>query len=113
MHIDFTPEQKALREELRAYYADLFSTDLRARLDEEWDELGGPAFREAMGRMGKDVVALTVAPDRQHDGVQCAFHASPNVSPLATPASAAHSEAATLPPPAGRTRLIWTRPPMH
>jgi alkylation response protein AidB-like acyl-CoA dehydrogenase len=54
MHIDFTPQQTALREQLRAYYAELFSTDLRARLDAEWDQLGGPAFREAMGRMGKD-----------------------------------------------------------
>lgn len=54
MHIDFTPEQKALRQELRAYYADLLQGDLRRRLDEEWDLLGGPAFREAMGRMGKD-----------------------------------------------------------
>ncbi len=54
MHIDFTPEQKALRSDLRAYYQELFSPDLRARLDAEWDQLGGPAFREAMGRMGKD-----------------------------------------------------------
>jgi alkylation response protein AidB-like acyl-CoA dehydrogenase len=54
MYIDFTPEQKALRGELRAYYQDLFTPDLRARLDEEWDQLGGPVFREAMGRMGKD-----------------------------------------------------------
>ena len=55
MHIDFTPEQKALRQELRAYYRKLFSEgDLRQRLDDEWDMLGGPAFREAMGRMGKD-----------------------------------------------------------
>ena len=55
MHIDFTPEQKALRDELRAYYrAPLHAGDLRRRLDAEWDQLGGPAFREAMGRMGKD-----------------------------------------------------------
>jgi alkylation response protein AidB-like acyl-CoA dehydrogenase len=54
MYIDFTPEQKALRQELREYYRRLFDSDLRRRLDEEWDELGGPAFREAMGRMGKD-----------------------------------------------------------
>ncbi|MCP3984826.1 MAG: acyl-CoA dehydrogenase [bacterium] len=54
MHIDFTPEQKALRQELRDYYGDLLRGDLRRRLDEEWDQLGGPAFREAMGRMGKD-----------------------------------------------------------
>lgn len=54
MHVDFTPEQKALRQELRSYYQGLFQGDLRRRLDEEWDLMGGPAFREAMGRMGKD-----------------------------------------------------------
>ena len=54
MHIEFTDEQKTLRDELRGYYRDLFGTDLRQRLDAEWDQLGGPAFREAMGRMGKD-----------------------------------------------------------
>ena len=54
MHIDFTDSQKTLRDELRDYYHTLFSTDLRRRLDEEWDQLGGPAFREAMGRMGRD-----------------------------------------------------------
>jgi alkylation response protein AidB-like acyl-CoA dehydrogenase len=55
MHIDFTPAQKALRDELRAYYRRMFAEgDLRQRLDAEWDQLGGPAFREAMGRMGKD-----------------------------------------------------------
>ncbi len=54
MHIDFTPEQQQLRLELRAYYQELLQGDLRKRLDDEWDQLGGPAFREAMGRMGKD-----------------------------------------------------------
>jgi alkylation response protein AidB-like acyl-CoA dehydrogenase len=54
MFLDFTPEQKALRQELRAYYARLFTPELRRALDEQWDQLGGPAFREAMGRMGKD-----------------------------------------------------------
>jgi alkylation response protein AidB-like acyl-CoA dehydrogenase len=54
MHIDFTPEQKALRQELRDYYRNLLQGDLRRRLDEEFEELGGPAFREAMSRMGKD-----------------------------------------------------------
>jgi alkylation response protein AidB-like acyl-CoA dehydrogenase len=54
VHLDFTAEQKALRQEVRDYYARLFTPDLRRRLDEEWDELGGPAFREAMGRMGRD-----------------------------------------------------------
>jgi alkylation response protein AidB-like acyl-CoA dehydrogenase len=54
MHIDFTPEQKALRQELREYYRNLLQGDLRRRLDDEFEELGGPAFREAMSRMGKD-----------------------------------------------------------
>ena len=54
MHIEFTDEQKTLRDQLRRYYRTLFETDLRQRLDDEWDQLGGPAFREAMGRMGKD-----------------------------------------------------------
>jgi alkylation response protein AidB-like acyl-CoA dehydrogenase len=54
MFLDFTPEQKALRREIRAYYARLFTPELRKALDEQWDQLGGPAFREAMGRMGKD-----------------------------------------------------------
>ena len=54
MYIDFTPAQKTLRQELRHYYRELFTPELRRALDEQWDQLGGPAFREAMGRMGKD-----------------------------------------------------------
>jgi 3-oxocholest-4-en-26-oyl-CoA dehydrogenase alpha subunit len=54
MFLDFTSEQKALRQELRDYYRRLFTPELRKALDEQWDQLGGPAFREAMGRMGKD-----------------------------------------------------------
>jgi alkylation response protein AidB-like acyl-CoA dehydrogenase len=68
MHIDFSPDQKALRSELRAYYAKLFSDgDLRRRLDAEWDELGGPAFREAMGHMGRDGW-LTIGWPQEHGG---------------------------------------------
>ena len=68
MHIDFTPEQKALRDELRAYYRRLFAAgDLRRRLDAEWDQLGGPAFREAMGRMGKDGW-LVIGWPKEHGG---------------------------------------------
>ncbi|UCE85160.1 MAG: acyl-CoA dehydrogenase family protein [Deltaproteobacteria bacterium] len=54
MYLDFTPEQKALRAEVRRYYQELFTPELRAALDEQWDQLGGPAFREVMGRMGRD-----------------------------------------------------------
>jgi len=54
MHLDFTPEQQALREELRAYFANLFTPELRAELDAEWDECGGPVFRKVVARMGED-----------------------------------------------------------
>jgi len=54
MRIEFTPEQQALRAELRAYYRELFAGDLRQRLDADWEQLGGAAFREAVGRMGSD-----------------------------------------------------------
>jgi len=68
MHIDLSPEQKALREDVRAYYRELFSRgDLRQRLDAEWDELGGPAFREAMGHMGRDGW-LTLGWPKEHGG---------------------------------------------
>jgi alkylation response protein AidB-like acyl-CoA dehydrogenase len=67
MQIDFTPSQKALRQEIREYYRKLFTPDLRRRLDEEWDSLGGPAFREAMGHMGKDGW-LVIGWPKQHGG---------------------------------------------
>jgi alkylation response protein AidB-like acyl-CoA dehydrogenase len=67
MHIDFTPAQQALRRELRSYYRTLFTPELRRALDEQWDQLGGPAFREAMGRMGKDGW-LTLGWPREYGG---------------------------------------------
>jgi alkylation response protein AidB-like acyl-CoA dehydrogenase len=54
MHLEFTPEQQRLRQEIRAYYRELFTPELRAALDAEWEEMGGPVFREVVGRMGKD-----------------------------------------------------------
>ncbi len=54
MHIDFTPEQKALRLEIRGYYRDLFTPELRRAFDEEREQMGGPIYRELMGKMGKD-----------------------------------------------------------
>ena len=54
MHLEFTPEQQRLRQEIRAYYRELFTPALRAALDAEWEEMGGPVFREVVGRMGKD-----------------------------------------------------------
>jgi alkylation response protein AidB-like acyl-CoA dehydrogenase len=67
MFLDFTPEQKSLRREIRAYYRKLFTPELRRALDEQWDQLGGPAFREAMGRMGKDGW-LTLGWPKEHGG---------------------------------------------
>ena len=54
MHIEFSDEHLALRKELRQYYADLFTAELRAALDEEFEEMGGPVFREVVGYMGRD-----------------------------------------------------------
>ncbi len=54
MYLDFTPEQQALRQEIRDYFTALFTPELRKALDEEWDECGGPVFRKVVGRMGAD-----------------------------------------------------------
>jgi alkylation response protein AidB-like acyl-CoA dehydrogenase len=54
MHIDFTPEHRALRKEIRNYYRELFTPELRAAFEAEHEEMGGPVFREIVGRMGKD-----------------------------------------------------------
>ena len=67
MHIELSPEQAALRQELRDYYATMFTPELRKALDDEWDELGGPAFREALGKMGKDGW-LTLGWPKEHGG---------------------------------------------
>ncbi len=54
MYLDFTPEQQALRQEIRNYFEGLFTPELRVALDREWDECGGPVFRQVVGRMGAD-----------------------------------------------------------
>ena len=38
MHIDFTPEHHALRKEIREYYRDLFTPELRAAFEAEHDD---------------------------------------------------------------------------
>jgi 3-oxocholest-4-en-26-oyl-CoA dehydrogenase alpha subunit len=52
MQLDYTPEQRALRDELRAYLAELITPELLAELDES--EGGGPLYHQAIQRMGKD-----------------------------------------------------------
>ncbi len=54
MHIEFTPAQQALRKEIRDYYRKLFTPELRAAMDAEWGEMGGPVFKDIVGRMGRD-----------------------------------------------------------
>ena len=53
MHLDFTPEHDQLRKQIRSYYADLFTPEVRAAFDAEHEEMGGPVFREIVGRMGR------------------------------------------------------------
>src|SRR5580704_1202963 len=52
MYLEETPEQLALREELRAYFTELLTEDVRRALDTESE--GGEAFRSFVRRMGKD-----------------------------------------------------------
>ncbi|KAF0970939.1 MULTISPECIES: acyl-CoA dehydrogenase family protein [Gordonia] len=51
MFIDLTPEQRALREELREYFADLVTPD---EAEIMLTERHGPAYRKVIKRMGDD-----------------------------------------------------------
>ena len=52
MFLDYTPEQQALRKELRAYFEELLTDKVRDELGDPGE--GSPLFRELVGRMGKD-----------------------------------------------------------
>jgi len=52
MHLEETPEQLALRAELRAYFAQLVTPEVRHALDSETE--GGEAFRKMVRQMGSD-----------------------------------------------------------
>ena len=52
MHLDYTPSQRALRDELRAYLAGLITPELVAELDE--NEGGGPLYHKAVQQLGAD-----------------------------------------------------------
>jgi len=52
MHLEETPEQLALRAELRAYFAELLTPEVRHALDFEPE--GGETFRRVVRRMGTD-----------------------------------------------------------
>ena len=53
MYIDLTPELRALRDELRAYFAELMTPALQAELA-AGGEGGGPEYRKALEKMGAD-----------------------------------------------------------
>jgi alkylation response protein AidB-like acyl-CoA dehydrogenase len=53
MHLAFTPEQLALRGELRSYFKKMMTDELVAELRSTL-EGGGPLFRAAMKQMGRD-----------------------------------------------------------
>ena len=52
MHLDYTPEQQALRKELRAYFERLMAPAVRADLGEPGE--GSPRFRDLVRQMGRD-----------------------------------------------------------
>jgi alkylation response protein AidB-like acyl-CoA dehydrogenase len=49
MNIQFTAQQLALRDELRAYFARLITPELKAECERDMGEGGGPLWREAVG----------------------------------------------------------------
>ena len=52
MYLDYTPEQQALRRELRAYFGQLVTPAYQAELAES--EGGGPLYMAAVHRLGAD-----------------------------------------------------------
>ncbi|MBN7798652.1 acyl-CoA dehydrogenase family protein [Parahaliea mediterranea] len=54
MKLQFTAAQLALRDELRAYFRELMTPALAAECERDMGEGGGPLWREALARMGRD-----------------------------------------------------------
>ena len=52
MYIDFTPEQKAFRDELRGYFAEMMTPELFEEI--RGSEGGGPLYTQALRQMGRD-----------------------------------------------------------
>jgi alkylation response protein AidB-like acyl-CoA dehydrogenase len=52
MYLDYTAEQESLRKELREYFNDLLTEEVRADLGHPGE--GSPRYREVVGRMGAD-----------------------------------------------------------
>jgi alkylation response protein AidB-like acyl-CoA dehydrogenase len=54
MKVEFTPEQDALRQELRAYFEKMMTPELQAESKETMGEGGGPLWKAALQKMGRD-----------------------------------------------------------
>jgi alkylation response protein AidB-like acyl-CoA dehydrogenase len=52
MYVDLTDEQRGLQEQLRGYFAELMTAELQAEI--QGSEGGGPLYRAALQRMGRD-----------------------------------------------------------
>jgi alkylation response protein AidB-like acyl-CoA dehydrogenase len=52
MHVELSPEQRALQEQLRAYFAELMTPELQGEI--KGSEGGGPLYRRALEKMGAD-----------------------------------------------------------
>ncbi len=53
MYIDYAPEQRALRDQLRQYFQRILTPELRAELGKK-GEGGGPVYRRTIQQMGAD-----------------------------------------------------------
>ena len=54
MYLDFTPEQKKLRAELRAYFAAMMTDELKQEIQGSGEGGGGPLYHQALQKMGVD-----------------------------------------------------------
>ncbi|MEP5764773.1 MAG: acyl-CoA dehydrogenase family protein [Halieaceae bacterium] len=54
MKVEFTPQQSALRDELRAYFAQMMTPELTAECSRDMGEGGGPLWKAALQKMGQD-----------------------------------------------------------
>jgi hypothetical protein len=54
MYLDYTPEQKQLRDRLRAYFADLMTEELTREVQQSGEGGGGPLYHQALQKMGAD-----------------------------------------------------------
>ncbi|MHB8511623.1 MAG: acyl-CoA dehydrogenase family protein [Actinomycetota bacterium] len=54
MFVDYTPEQKKLRDEARAYFETLITPEVRAKIGYNLAEHQGPEFRRIVKQMGAD-----------------------------------------------------------